>query len=44
MAKKYKPTKDEVRKTDAAESSKFLRILGIATLVLIVLMYLLFFR
>lgn len=44
MSTKHKPTKDEIRKADAAESAKFYRILAIATVVLILLMYFLFFR
>ncbi len=41
---KHKPTKQEVKKSDSAETAKFYRILIIATVVLLVLMYVLFFR
>ena len=42
--RRNKPTKQENRKQDAAETAKFYRILIIATVVLMLLMYLLFFR
>ncbi len=41
---KHKPTKQDFKKEDAADRAKFMRILVVATVILILLMYLLFFR
>lgn len=42
MAHKHKPTKREIAKKDANENSKFLLIVLIATVALMVLMYVIF--